>query len=143
VKTALLHAGVSPDPKGSLSAAIPAKASISKCRRQLKAWMELGKHGLCKYRPTLSVSMVQLQLQQHTIFQGSWRSKATLLMCFNVFSFCQYARSATKIKLLWWNTLLIYSLWWNTVLIHSPKTRMCKHAKSLSLHAGKKTGYFI
>jgi len=33
------------DPRGSLSAAIPAKAiaeSISKCRRQLKAWLELG-----------------------------------------------------------------------------------------------------
>ena len=41
---------------GLLSPAIPAKAiaeSISKCRRQLKAWLELGKRGPCKYRPTL------------------------------------------------------------------------------------------
>jgi len=38
-----------------------------------------------------------LQLQQHGIFGESWRSKATCLMHFNVFSFCQHAKlNSTK-----------------------------------------------
>jgi len=45
-----------PDPRGLLSFAILAKAiteAISKCRRQLKAWLEVCKHGPYKYRPAL------------------------------------------------------------------------------------------
>jgi len=45
-----------PDPRGSLSAAIPTKAItelINKCRMQPKAWLELGKHNPCMNRPAL------------------------------------------------------------------------------------------
>ena len=56
-----------PDPRGSLSAAIPAKTIIeliSKCRRQLNTWLQLGRHGSCKYRPTL-LSVIGKYVSQH------------------------------------------------------------------------------
>jgi len=59
-----------PDPRGSLSAVIPAKSItelISRCRRHLKAWLEvsmvLASTGpLCRlYLASMPVSIVQLQ----------------------------------------------------------------------------------
>jgi len=56
-----------PDSRGSLSAAIPAKTIIeliSKCKKQLRTWLQLGRHGSCKYRPTLP-SVIGKYVSQH------------------------------------------------------------------------------
>ena len=83
-----------------LSAAIPAKAlpeSTSQCRRQLKVWLELGKHGPCKYRPALPSVISKYASQcgaaeerQHFFEEAG--SKAMRLMHFNKFSSCQCAQ---------------------------------------------------
>jgi len=92
--------GALPDPRGSLSAAIPAKAisqSISKCRRQRKAWLELGKCNPCKYRLTLP-SVIGKYGSQHGAavaaqhFLRKLEEQGHTFNPFQCVSFCQYAQ---------------------------------------------------
>jgi len=93
------------DPRGLLSAATPAKTigeSISKCRRQLKAWVELGKQGPCKYRPA-PTSVPDKYASQHGVAAAAQHLSRKLEEQGDMFNVFQHVKlssvcSATKIK---------------------------------------------